>query len=264
MAISKKIVFITKNYGQFSKLKGNRPTAASRVNKIIRSIQDVGYITNPIIVNEKMEVIDGQGRLEAMKRLNLPVEYIVEKGAGINECVAMNINQTNWTTLDYVRSYAEQGIKDYKQLEQFYEAYRPFVIMDALITICGKRKACGNNASTLVKDGTFKFAESQSEAVRIADYLSSFKDFKIMKPNGKRTPVTSIRAFFNCLIFCARDPHIDENRLRDNLFKYVLELPPFSDTPTCLQAFEFIYNKRLSDKSKLFFNGIYKQYEQQF
>lgn len=264
MAISKKIVFVTKNYGQFSKLKGNRPTAASRVNKIIRSIQNVGYITNPIIVNEKFEIIDGQGRLEAMKKLNLPVEYIVEKGAGINECVAMNINQTNWTTLDYVKSYAEQGNKDYQVLMKFYEDYKPFVIMDALIVILGKRKNIDNTTGKLAKNGTFKIKESLDEARRIADYLYSFKDFKIMEPGGKRKAVTGIRAFFSSLIFCAREPQIDENRLRDNLFKYVIEFPAFSGPATCLQALETVYNKRLNEKNKLFFNGIYKEYEQRF
>ena len=62
----------TNNYMKFQILKGNRNVSQSRVNKIIASINRVGYITNPIIVNEHMEVIDGQGRLEALKTLQLP------------------------------------------------------------------------------------------------------------------------------------------------------------------------------------------------
>ncbi|WP_299997811.1 ParB N-terminal domain-containing protein, partial [uncultured Clostridium sp.] len=63
----------TKDYLIFKKLEGNRPVVNRRVNKIIASIQNVGYITSPLIVNEKMEVIDGQGRLEALEQLKMPV-----------------------------------------------------------------------------------------------------------------------------------------------------------------------------------------------
>ena len=38
------------------------------------------YLVSPILVNEKMEVIDGQHRLQAQKELNLPTYYIKNKG----------------------------------------------------------------------------------------------------------------------------------------------------------------------------------------
>ena len=68
---NQKVVKSTKNYEMFQKLEGNRPVLERRINKIIASINNVGYITSPIIVNDKYEVIDGQGRLEALKQLKL-------------------------------------------------------------------------------------------------------------------------------------------------------------------------------------------------
>lgn len=103
----------TTNYAMFKTLDGNRSVKDHRVDKIVQSIVDVGYITNPIIVNEKMEVIDGQGRLAALERLCLPVEYLVHEGIGIKECRSMNIHQSNWTDYDYVSSYATRVIKDF-------------------------------------------------------------------------------------------------------------------------------------------------------
>lgn len=70
-------VFRTKKYSQFKRLDSNRTVKTGRVNKIKQSIEKVGYVQSPIIVNEKMEVIDGQGRLEALKQLQIPVDYIV-------------------------------------------------------------------------------------------------------------------------------------------------------------------------------------------
>lgn len=106
-------IYQTENYSIFKRLSGNRGVEDSRVLSILKSIQNVGYIKNPIIVNEKYEVIDGQGRLEACKRLGLPVYYSIAEGAGIEECIAMNINQKNWKVEDYINSYGELGINSY-------------------------------------------------------------------------------------------------------------------------------------------------------
>ena len=35
----------------------------------------MGFIKNPIVVNEKMEIIDGQGRFEVCKEKGLPIYY---------------------------------------------------------------------------------------------------------------------------------------------------------------------------------------------
>ena len=59
------IINTTGDYGIFKRLKGNRTVTRSRVEKIKNSINKVGYIKSPIVVNEKREVIDGQGRCQA-------------------------------------------------------------------------------------------------------------------------------------------------------------------------------------------------------
>ena len=78
----------TSEYEKFKVLGGNRRIDHS--HKVAESIKNHGQLLAPITVNEKFEIIDGQNRFEAFKRLNLPVQYIVSEGYGINECVAMN------------------------------------------------------------------------------------------------------------------------------------------------------------------------------
>lgn len=58
----------TNNYKIFKKLKGNRDVAPSRVRKIVESINKVGYVTSPVIVNENVV------RWE-MKRIDLERNY---------------------------------------------------------------------------------------------------------------------------------------------------------------------------------------------
>ena len=85
-------VYTTTDYGIFKRLVGNRDIPESRISKIVESIQTIGWVHNPIIVNERMEVIDGQGRLTALQRLKMPVEYIVAEGAGNKECIYIILN----------------------------------------------------------------------------------------------------------------------------------------------------------------------------
>ena len=100
------IVLRTSDYSVFNIMTGNRDVPEIRVRKIKDSIQKNGYIFNPIICNEKMEVVDGQGRLEALKRLGLPVEYIVHPGLTVSDCIVMNAYCRKLTT-----SYATRWSK---------------------------------------------------------------------------------------------------------------------------------------------------------
>ena len=68
MKESKFKIYETTSYSQFKTMEGNRAVKDGRVNKIVESINKIGYVLSPILVNEKMEVIDGQGRLSALER----------------------------------------------------------------------------------------------------------------------------------------------------------------------------------------------------
>ena len=71
-------VFETHDYGQFRFIKGNRLIRASHVNNILKSMKK-RRLFSPLIVNEKMEIIDGQHRFKAQEKLNKSIEVIVEK-----------------------------------------------------------------------------------------------------------------------------------------------------------------------------------------
>ena len=104
-------IFTTTEYDLFKRLKGNRDVTNKRVAIIKESISSIGYVSNPVIVNENYEVIDGQGRVRALMELGLPVEYRIITGLGIDDCRAMNLKPTGWSINDFVKSYAEYGNK---------------------------------------------------------------------------------------------------------------------------------------------------------
>ena len=104
-------VMMTDNYSQFNKLLGNREITPNRVNTIKESILKIGYQPSPILVNEKKEVIDGQGRLAACEALSLPIYYIEKAGLTIDDCISMNRKMESWKIKNYIDCYAFSGNK---------------------------------------------------------------------------------------------------------------------------------------------------------
>lgn len=55
----------TTNLDMFKLMMNNRPVNQSRVKKIYQSMMNEGLLVIPILVNKKMEIIDGQHRYQA-------------------------------------------------------------------------------------------------------------------------------------------------------------------------------------------------------
>ena len=91
----------TTDYKAFHILKGGRVPTEERVNTLIATIEKVGFIPAPIIVNEKFEIIDGACRVAACERLGLPVHYIIQNGAGVAQCVALHEATERATKSDF-------------------------------------------------------------------------------------------------------------------------------------------------------------------
>ena len=102
MATKINAVYKTDNYDMFRTLDSNRAVDSRRVAKVKRSIAAVGQL-NPIVCNEKNEVVDEQARLAACRALGVPVQYIIVKGADIDLCRSANATNKAWTSNDYIR-----------------------------------------------------------------------------------------------------------------------------------------------------------------
>lgn len=237
------------NYSIFKKLEGNRPVVNRRVNKIIASIQNVGYITSPLIVNEKMEVIDGQGRLEALEQLKMPVEYIIHPGIGINECIAMNINQGNWSLKDYIESYATRGNKSYQRLEQLIKEY-PLANLDVIATAALRiNKITG----TMVKDGSLVLTEEQyDKAVERLNY--AYEIFDLVDRTAVRGGILNL---IQVVLYCYDYEDIDLKRLKEQVTKNIYLCRPWNNIDTCFNEIEELYNRNIS--KKVYFYTLYRQ-----
>ena len=237
-------VYVTDNYSMFKRLDGNRIVRDRRVDKIVQSINAVGYITSPILVNENYEVIDGQGRLAALERLHLPVEYIIHDGIGIEECRQMNIHQSNWTERDYVRSYASLGNDNYARLQSLIDKFD--LPISVIVTACAQDNIGTNTGKSHLQRGTFKVSEKNAEKAKWELYYAS--NFKQVAKNlgGSKAP------FYLATIYAYRNLNIEMcNRLEEVVRNKMFEIPSMSKIEGYLKYFDAFYNEGLRKDKRI-------------
>jgi hypothetical protein len=121
------VILSTNDYSIFKYIKGNRGLDELNVKRIVDSMT-IKYDFTLVILNEFMEVIDGQHRIEACKRLVLPVNYIIIPGLRLKDVVRYNAVQKSWSKINYANSFADSGNQSYKWLKEFMEVYPDFQI----------------------------------------------------------------------------------------------------------------------------------------
>lgn len=235
-------VYTTDNYEIFKRLLGNRDVSENRISRIVESIQKVGYIHNPIIVNEKMEVIDGQGRLTALQRLHLPVEYIIAPGTGTKECVFMNRNMINWKLTDYIKSFAEQGNENYKRMLDLMNKYANGNLDIISTAVYRLSKAKHRD----IVEGSLQLTEDQyNTAVPRLEFIQPI----LNEIDEKRLP-GSIVILMQTLIYYFDYPEVDKDRLTYSVKTYIYTTFPWVANTDCEREVENIYNhnRRLENK----------------
>ena len=244
-------VYSTNDYSIFKRLEGNRDIPESRISKIVESIQTIGWVHNPIVVNEKMEVIDGQGRLTALQRLKMPIEYVIAPGAGTKECIHMNMNMVNWKLPDFVKSYAEQGNENYQRLVKLMEKYAGGnlnIISTALYRI-SKSKLKD------IKEGTLQVTEKQYEA---AIPRLEFVEPILRELNEKKLP-GSLITLIQTLIYYFDYDEVNKERLAHSVEKYIYNTTPWVTNADCEREVENVYNYGISFEKKISIAHLIKE-----
>lgn len=226
-------IYSTTNYSMFKCSSWNRnPEDELRINKVTKSIREIGFIGS-IIVNEKYEVIDGQARLEACKRLGIPVRYMIVPGTGKKECLALNISQTNWSMIDYIKSYAREGMISYTYLLNLIEAYgKDFKLKVILNSITGKMDV----RPIIIKEGKIEcMSEDYDRAQAILRFLTKFIPI-LSRIQGHN------EFYFMALAFCYGDQEVDNDRLYKQISLRQASLIPVSNIQQALEQIEDAYN----------------------
>jgi len=232
------------DYDIFKFFSENREITEARARKIRKSIEKK-YITNPIIVNEKMEIIDGQGRYTVLKELGMPIQYIIYPGGNADDCRMMNVAMTNWSAKDFIKSYATAGDENYIRLESEIEEMDYTV--ENILKACGKsvhsNLRCGVRKN-IVTSGDLKFSEKDKEM--------SMRVLKMVEELWKDALCSTKRMsneFIGSAIIVIRTIGYDHKRMMDNLSKERHSFIEQHRIMDQLREFSRIYNyKRTTNK----------------
>ena len=245
------ITYRTYDYGKFKIMRGNRKVAEKRVTTIMESIKKIGRLPTPIIVNEKMEIIEGQGRYVACQRLGLPIEYIIVEGATIEDCRVINQANTPWGEDDYIQSHIQSGNENYIRVKGLQDiGFTNIGIFDFSYNYlhCGAVKKltyCGGKF--ILTEETFNYVKEN------ADTLLSFDEFAEIL-GVRREQVQA------CIYWLMRHKNIDIERLRKNISKLEMIETTGKGKKKVSRTYVEAYSAHVTDKVENLFHFIVDVY----
>ena len=170
--MSPRQVHISKDYTLFSSLEGNRTINKLHLKRLKKSMTD-NYLFTVITVNENYQIIDGQHRFNAIRELELPVNYVICKGYGLKEIQVLNQNSKTWNADDYLTGYCNLGNKQYLKYKEFKDRYG-FGHNETMSMLTGYTSGSGSVIDDF-RRGNFRITHLK-EARAKADKICLFKD----------------------------------------------------------------------------------------
>ncbi len=239
------VVKETTKYNMFKYMNGNRSVEQSRVNKIAASIKKYGQL-NPIEVNEKYEVGDGQGRLEACKQLKIPVKYKVIPERTIEDYIAVNSTSTNWTMLDYVDSWIKRAPnakvrKAYQDIQALItnKKYTSVITRSVILRICVKN---GDKYVDAIQSGKAELRYSVEDTIKMLDFILQFEE--TLKIVGRKN--NYIRALVRA--YNTRKVNKDKLAKRCQAFQYMIH--GVASVDEAQKILENVYNYKCKNRIK--------------
>lgn len=228
-------VYETGDYNSFNFIDANREV---KVNiKLEASIKKDGVLV-PLIVNEKMQVIDGQHRLSIAEKHNKKVTFIIMQGLGEQEMIRINNTNKAWSAVDYIDSYASAGNHEYRKLKNLVDCYK--ISPSVLASIAMNFASVGGDTSRALREGRFEFFNYSNTK----DFLGSYKKLvNLMNVRPKSTLVMAVHHIWKLENF-------DFGRLYNNSGLLAKQLNGIGDYMATLEVVLGVYNHRLSSGSK--------------
>lgn len=235
----------TTNYSMFKKHAQNRPIDHASFERLKKSVQMKNLLEfRPILVNSKMEVIDGQHRLEVAKALAIPIFYQVETTLTAEDIYNLNAAQAKFTNNHWLNYYARGGNKEYQALENFMSKYELNLSHAMVLITEGKQsKGPGGSLSEKFCKGVFVFpkGEEYMRMINTLDKINMFIEFVCTKtPEYKHLINTG--ALKKALLYFFNIHNVDFDVFMKKLEMKLSIFRRCTRTVEYLEIFEKIYN----------------------
>lgn len=237
-------VFIekTKDYSMFNFADENRNLDLKHVQNLVESIKEKNLIqSNPIIVDSKMTILDGQHRFEALKIMDLPIYYKVDDKFEISDISRINTVSKKWDLNDYLKHYVSQKYSEYIELNKFVAEY-DVNIYSAIGLLSGRTSQPNAELIKKFKTGTF-IVKDYDNAVDILEKRDDFEKYSDKFYTSK--------TFLNALSKLIKQSNYDHERMLDKIELQPRSFVKCTNVESYLEMFEEIYNYRSKKKEAL-------------
>ena len=252
------VIYETTDLSIFKFMKaGNRPIDLDHVKQLKERMGEK-FLRTIIIVNKFMEIIEGQHRYSAIKRINeenvikglplISIEFVVCENYGVEECCEYNGKGKNWTNKNITEGGKILKIEEYEIYDEFVKKYNlPHNVTIGLLT-----------GETTNAKNSYEFKNLKLKIVDINSSLD--KANKIVEivntgiiPIGKSDQPISV--FGLALLDIFNVEGYDHNRMVSKCKEYVQRenksLRRLTNITEPLIEFEEVYNYK--EKSKTLF-----------
>lgn len=229
------------NYDQFSFLPGNRELKPAHIRTLRESIKQNAGLGRyrPILVNHKMQIIDGQHTFKAREQENLPIYYLELPEGSLEDVQRLNSNAKNWSPVDYAQSYADLGNDNYAfylelraQFHLNHDVLLRYISLD--LPISGE----------MFKKGQL-MAANRERSRELAEMLSQV---------GHYYPRYNIRSFALAFLQVSKEDGYDHRRMIDKLKLRGDTIADVGTRELYIVELENVYNWKCQNGNKLRFN----------
>jgi len=246
-------VYKTNDLSIFKQIGGNRVPNPQHIKRLKSSILQNGMLCNPILVNEKMQVIDGQHRLIASKEAESFIYYIILKDYSLSEVHTLNLNQKNWGKKDFMDGYADMGVESYIKLREFTNKNSDFSFGDCF-ALC-------SNLSTGYNQ-TISHTISRGKLINLKEVFESGtwigKDFELAQEWAEKIRLIkpyyigyNRTSFVGVMILLFQNKNFDFNEFMHKIRLQPTALVNCADRDQYRALIENIYNYRSRQKVSL-------------
>lgn len=234
-------VHTTNDYEKFGLLKYNRDISQAHIRGIMKSINKALNGDKIIIeVDSDLNIIDGQHRFYALKKLRLPIKYVVRQNFKPQDLYTQNVAKA-WTNADDLKFLSAMGHEQAQLVEELTKRYK----------VSGKvlfRAVFSEYANSLnYQDLVINFdRELYNKFIRFMIFYEEIE-------RGWEDAVSSAAAlklftrakFVPSIYFAWSLPETDKDRLKLQLVRFHTKLLAVNGSAKAFRAVEDVYNYKL-------------------
>lgn len=238
-------ILYTDDLSIFRELTANREVDGRHVKKLVSAIKKNNLLrVNPILVDRKMNVIDGQHRLEACRILQEGIFYMIDEHVSQSDIATLNSNSNNWKPADYVNYHTIEKAPGFEKVSKLLSLFQWLNVSTAveLLSSDNRRKTAE------IREGKIDTSNYEN-AVEICKAINAMKDDYPFTAGGK-----FIRVFRKLVESGLYDHAVFLDKLEGNRRSFV----QCANSRQYIEMIEEIYNKWTTESKRVYFTRTIK------